>query len=152
MTMNMTSLSIDSSLNEVARVAGHFKRFCGPFLPADELSRMELCLVEAVTNVVEHAYGFKAGNTATVNFALGDDALVIEILDAGVSMQPGQLERETCNLEFDPDDLQALPEGGIGLEIMKHYLDGLEYRRVDGQNVLRMTRHMATGVSENVGT
>jgi len=129
-------------LSEIVQVAEHFKAFCGPRIPQEDCQQIELCLVEAVTNVVEHACRFDEAYQVSVWFEIDSDSLVIEIRDTGTPMVPGTLERETNNLEFDPADVSGLPEGGIGLEIMKLYLDSIDYQALDGSNVLRLTKHL----------
>lgn len=142
MSTRSTTVTINSRLSEIARVAEHFKAFCGPRIPQEDCRQIELCLVEAVTNVIEHACRFNEGYQVAVCFEIDSDSLVIEIRDTGTPMVPGTLARETSNLEFDPADVGKLPEGGIGLEIMKHYLDSIDFLALDGTNVLRLTKHL----------
>ena len=43
-------------------------------------------------------------------------------------------------LEFDPDERQLLPEGGMGLQIMHELMDEVSYRREGDVNSLQLIR------------
>ncbi len=41
---------------------------------------------------------------------------------------------KTSSLEFEPDDLDSIPEGGKGLAIMKEIMDSLDCKTEEGLN------------------
>jgi anti-sigma regulatory factor (Ser/Thr protein kinase) len=76
--------SVRAVRNDVAELAAH--------LGAEDrvVDDVRLCVSEAVTNVVRHAYGSTDG-TLTVHAGVVDDELVVVVRDHGIGMaQPGQ--------------------------------------------------------------
>ena len=67
------------------------------------------------------------------------ERFTIEIEDDGAPMPP----RQAPVLEFDPDDIANLPEGGMGLFLIQSVMDEVEFDRRDGRNAMRMTRRLA---------
>jgi anti-sigma regulatory factor (Ser/Thr protein kinase) len=92
----------------------------------------ELAVMEACANVVEHAYGNRGGPLRVV-LRLGAASFSAAVCDEGPpfdgSAHGGDLPA--------PDD-----EGGRGLALLHSCMDRLEYRRVDGENRLLMTRSL----------
>ena len=43
---------------------------------------------------------------------------------------------------FDPSDLKSVPEGGMGLELMRQTMDQATYSTEGGTNCLRLTRFL----------
>jgi anti-sigma regulatory factor (Ser/Thr protein kinase) len=46
-------------------------------------------------------------------------------------------------LDFDPADVEHLPEGGMGLFIIHNVMDRVEYHRHGERNTFSMTRRLA---------
>ncbi len=88
--------------------------------------------VEAFNNAVIHAY---AGQSGPIEVAMSVDArlLQVEIRDAGRTFVPDDVP--------DPD-LDSLPEGGLGLFIIRNFMDDVRYERRGLQNVLMMQKHL----------
>ena len=116
-----------------------------------ESYRLELCVVEAVNNAIIHAYDKEAGNEVEVVFNIYPDRLVLDVYDTGKTMQGNLLEqKDISSLEFEPGNLDNIPEGGRGLAIMKEIMDSMDYKTEYGKNCLTMTKKivsqkMATG-------
>ena len=104
-----------------------------------DCARVELAMVEAVNNVVRHAYHGEPGHTVEVTVTVDGDRLALEVADEGTPMPP----HGTPVLDFDPADLANLPEGGMGLYLIHSVMDTVEYQSRDGRNVLVMTHRIA---------
>ena len=87
---------------------------------------------EAYTNVVKHAYSESEGSGhIKVEFTTNSDFLEIVISDSG----------KTFEIEKVPEpNLNALPESGMGIYIMKQFMDDVTYSHDDGYNRLRMRK------------
>ncbi len=108
------------------------------------LLRLEICLAEALTNVVRHGYKDMVGGEIAVTLAARPDRLVMEIADEGRPMPDGARESiRTAAPPPDRDDtpVHELPEGGFGLQILKSVLDEVVYRRDGTRNVLTLTKY-----------
>jgi anti-sigma regulatory factor (Ser/Thr protein kinase) len=104
------------------------------------LGKIELALEEAVVNVVHHAYKHQKG---TLEIQLvhqkGERSIHITVCDRGPPFNP--LEHATT---FDP--LASLEErdiGGLGIFLMKQYMDDIRYMRQGETNLLTLTKQIA---------
>jgi len=84
---------------------------------------------EALNNVVLHGYGIDGGDIQ-IEIEVGRDRLIICLMDYGRSFD---LEA------VPPPDLESLPESGLGVFIMRSFMDDVTY--VGGiPNRLSMTK------------
>lgn len=138
------SLKIDSELANVALIGAAVNRLCEfSSLPRDQVNRLELAVVEAVNNSIEHAYGYVSGNTIEVEFSLSEDDISVTIHDTGNSMPPSAVSTITGGPKSIPSVegiIQSeLPECGWGLLLIKSLTDDVSYATVNGRNSLKMT-------------
>jgi len=84
----------------------------------DELTNaMVSAIGEAFNNVVEHAYGTQGGDVE-LEIISDDDTMRVTLRDSG----------ETFDIDAVADpDLEALPESGMGLYIIRSFVDELSY-------------------------
>lgn len=101
-------------------------------LPEDGRGTAEIVLAEALNNIVEHAYAGRSGQIE-VTLTLRDHDLVCSILDSGLPM-PGETLPEGRPVPIIPTN--DLPEGGYGWFLIRTLSHDLDYRRVDGRNLL----------------
>ena len=133
-------LAIDSRLDHVELLARAVRALCATAgVPARDCAQVELALVEAVNNVIRHAYRGEPGHPVRVAFSVRDGQFAIEVEDEGLPMPP----RPSPVLDFDPADVGSLPEGGMGLYIIHTVMDEVEFRRHDGVNAMVMRRRLA---------
>ncbi len=89
---------------------------------------------EAFNNVVLHGYGSQAGELE-IEIEPSDDRLTIRLMDYG----------KTFDLAAVPvPDLDDLPESGLGVFIMRSFMDDVTYRG-GAPNVLSMTKFLKPG-------
>jgi serine/threonine-protein kinase RsbW len=89
---------------------------------------------EALNNVVLHGGGVP-GDEIEIEIDLADDGLTLRLKDYGAS--------------FDPDavptpDLDTLPESGLGVFIIRSFMDDVSYEP-GRPNVLAMTKRVGEG-------
>lgn len=102
-------------------------------MAAEDAHRVELCIVEAVNNVIEHAYGHEEGHDVSVVISVDCDRVTLEVLDTGNSMDWKSAQERRA-------DAFLLDEGGRGLGIMESCMDRVSYRRVGNKNVLTLVK------------
>jgi serine/threonine-protein kinase RsbW len=104
---------------------------------------VEIALAEALTNIVEHGYGGDSDENVRLRLLERPGALEIDVWDRGRPIPHERLEQadETTFL-FDPTDLDALPEGGLGLALIKSAFDEVRYSSRDGVNRMRLVRRL----------
>jgi serine/threonine-protein kinase RsbW len=103
-----------------------------------DASQIELCVVEAVTNAIKHAYNNQPGFSVQVSFEVHPDKLMITVCDEGEAM-PALV---VPSLDFDPTDLEHLPVGGMGLFLIHSIMDEVTYVSQAGKNRLIMTKRL----------
>lgn len=109
-------------------------------LSAIELSEIELAMVEAVNNVVEHAYSFEPIHHIWVEFALTPGRFELRVSDRGQPMSSGRLAEAQGLVDPDPTDFDTWTPRTRGLEIIKACMDTVDYVVLDGINTLSMSR------------
>jgi anti-sigma regulatory factor (Ser/Thr protein kinase) len=103
-------------------------------LSADTTYALQLCLEEAVVNVI--SYGFEPDSEHDVRIAVWrDDGLVrAEITDDGMPFDPlAQALPET------PSDLESAQIGGLGIKLMRNFATNIAYQRAGSSNRLTLT-------------
>jgi Anti-sigma regulatory factor (Ser/Thr protein kinase) len=130
-------LTIDSNLENVFLIGLAVNSICSHTLLSDlESYHIEVCVVEAVNNMIKHAYGNETGHEVEVNIALHSDRIVFQLRDRGNVMElPDKPE-----LNIDPDDLENLPEGGMGVFIISKIMDTVTYKQFSDCNVFTITK------------
>ncbi len=79
---------------------------------------LQVAVGEICSNSIKHAYAGLGGKPIHVSVRWGEDRVVIEVRDFGRKFDP-ELYR--------PPDLEALPEGGVGLHIAKQFVDEFSF-------------------------
>jgi serine/threonine-protein kinase RsbW len=138
--------AIDSELGNVSLIAIAVNRIC-LHLGLDEASagELELCVTEAATNSIRHAYHGEHGHTVEIELTVQPNHLCLEVSDSGTPMpveQVHQLQDGKLCLEFRPDDRNVLAEGGRGLRIIRRLMDEVSYSRVGNHNRMIMIKNL----------
>jgi serine/threonine-protein kinase RsbW len=97
---------------------------------------VDICLTEAINNVIKHSY--KNDFTRNVEIQVSKDSNFFEIviIDDGLSRK----NLEIPQLQFDPNDINNLPEGGMGLYIIRQLMDELKYETREGKNYFSLKK------------
>lgn len=131
-------LSIDSKIVHVALLAKAVRGICSSVIYDEQtLYNLELCIVEAVTNVINHAYKRNPNKTVEVFVKVNDQAVTFKIVDQGEKHVNPIIKKE---LDYNPKDVNALPESGMGLFLIHKLMDEVSYTEQDDKNVLFMKK------------
>lgn len=135
----VAEFSIRAGANEVRQASDWLERSCsGLRVPADAVWRLDVCLNEALANVI--AYGGSLVFSDTIKLLLevkgeadsGEAAVTVS--DAGAAFNPLDVPQRDRPVTLD----DATP-GGLGLPMMRAFADQLSYRYADGHNHLIFT-------------
>ncbi len=138
-------LFIDSQLAHV-RLLGSAVRGIGQELdlPTEQVGQIELMLVEAVNNVIEHAYDNETGHDVHVRVECNpDDQLKVIISDRGHPIPAAQLQRGSAGDDALLPEPESLPEGGWGLGLIRMLADSLHYECNQDGNHLHLCKQLA---------
>ncbi len=103
-------------------------------LPTGADHQVASAFVEAFNNAAVHAYRDLPVGTVEVELRLEARRLTVAVSDFGRTFHP----------EGVPEpDLDALPEGGLGLFIIRNFMDEFAYESLPDRNVLTMSKVLA---------
>ena len=150
--MSRFRLTIESDLDELFLISMVVHGLCDYLgMGTSQASAVELCAVEAVTNAIKHAYRSAPGRAVSLEVSFTRQRVDLDVLDQGLSMpeeQISKLSNGSPAFEFDPNDLETVPEGGMGLQIIRQEMDQASYSTKDGVNRLRLTKFLRPVESE----
>jgi serine/threonine-protein kinase RsbW len=95
--------------------------------------RLQLVLVEAVTNVIKYAYSDITEHEIEIVLHHWETITAVQVQDDGLPFDLCQQPQR----EF-PDRLEEAGEGGLGILLIRYYTDECQYRREDCKNVLTL--------------
>jgi anti-sigma regulatory factor (Ser/Thr protein kinase) len=93
-------------------------------LPDPVLQRIDLCLVEAMSNVIAYAYPHSSAGTVRICFWREPEGIVIRIDDDGEAFDPTSYPVQAL-----PASLEGASAGGRGIRLMRHYAEEIRYQR-----------------------
>jgi anti-sigma regulatory factor (Ser/Thr protein kinase) len=127
-------LTLANEIDEVADAARWVERIAARWsLAADLEFRLQLCLEEAVSNVVYHAYPEAGRREILLSLGAYPDRLELTVEDDGVPFDP-----RTAAAPARPADLDQAPVGGLGIHLIRQFTRRLDYARVAERNRLTL--------------
>lgn len=108
-------------------------------LSVEVMQAVDLSLEEHLANIL--SYGRHPFDKATIliRFSIENNEISVEVHDAGIPFDP--TSHPAPDLAFPLDER---PVGGLGIHLMRQFMDRLEYRREEGRNVLIMHKNLDT--------
>jgi serine/threonine-protein kinase RsbW len=131
----MHSFTIAAELAEIDKARAFLRNALQSLdLSEEDLFKLDLSLVEMCTNVILYAYPEKKGS---IEFRLWeeDDRIYLEIRDSGIPFDPSQAKKPDIE-----DIIKAGQKGGLGIYLSKTFMDGFDYKRQAGQNILTLVK------------
>lgn len=124
--MNIHKTEIKSQLSEIKSLATVFHDFSKKNgIDKDTANLMELAIVEAVNNIVIHAYAEEPDHKIYAQFEVDENQLKIILTDTGKAFEQKQQIKNTKT---------SLPEGNWGLDLIDSIVDQTQRYRTDKRN------------------
>ncbi|WP_029898504.1 ATP-binding protein [Desulfohalovibrio reitneri] len=131
--------TLENRLSELETLRHRLEEFAAMHgLTCSCLFRVNLALDEVVTNIVSYGFEEEGGHLVEVRLRLEGGVLTVEIRDDAPPFDPTTAPMP--KLELPPEDR---PVGGLGLHLVRNVMDGVEYVRRDGINVLILTKTLS---------
>lgn len=130
------SLVLRRELAELARLRDWADVFSQNLrLPGELVFRLQLCLEEAVANIILHGSAAPEHPEIGVTLSESDGAVTAAIEDQGQPFDPREVEARP-----PPASLDEAAEGGFGILLMRRFASDIAYERVGARNrlVLRL--------------
>jgi len=130
------TLRISASTEELEKirrfVADHARKF--GFGEAD-ISDITLCVDEACTNIIKHAYQWKKGKPIHIQLAMKGNEMLVTIIDEGKPFDPDSYQVPTLE-----EQLSRKNRSGYGILLIRKLMDHVEYLNRKSRNEIRMTK------------
>ena len=132
------SILLNNDVQEVPVLTVFIKGICDD-MKFDNMTRsgVNLAVEEAVVNVMNYAYA--PGEHGNIQLEVTADDVVVSFVlkDTGKPFDP------TAMPKVDVDEYVATRSiGGLGIHLIRHYMDEVAYQRINGQNVLTMKKRL----------
>ena len=132
------SLTLPNDVQEVPRLAEFVDEACeAKGLDMGMAMKMNLAIEEAVVNVMNYAYPAGTKGDVIIDAQAGSDWLKFIISDNGTPFDP------TAKAEVDTTlSAEERGIGGLGIHLIRQLMDSINYERIDGRNVLTLTKKL----------
>lgn len=129
--MNEIVLKVPSSLRVLSLVRSTVKGY----LEIERVKESDISLLlsvvdELATNAVEHGYDYNEKSSLIVKVTKEEDRVIVEVEDFGVGFQ---------------GEGNSKKEGGMGLNIVRKIVDGLEMVKKDKGLMIRVFKYIEGG-------
>jgi serine/threonine-protein kinase RsbW len=131
-----TNLVIGNDIAQLAILSQAMERFGREHAVAPKsLVQLQVALDEIVSNVIKYAWPEGGSHEIRVRVTFDSGTMTIEVADDGRSFDP----RRAPPPEHLPAGQRRRP-GGVGLHMVKQFMDSFEYARIDGWNHSTLTK------------
>src|SRR5215510_9974277 len=133
MSPNTRRLLLYGDLAELKRLAIWLEGWATQDLSANLSFAVEVCLEEAVANIIMYSTTTDDRLEIVVEVEHRDQTLVARIEDNGSAFDPSQVPRPPV-----PASLAEAKVGNLGIHLMRSFASGMDYERRDSRNRLTM--------------
>lgn len=107
-------------------------------LPPAVLQAVDLALEEHLTNIFRYAYGDSQPHQIVVRFGFDNGSVCVDVEDDGKPFNPLEIPEPDTSLP-----LESKPVGGLGIHLIRKFMDSVRYRREGQKNILHMCKALA---------
>ena len=95
---------------------------------------ISVAVEELFVNVASYAYEGNVGQ-CTIEMDFVDDDVIFNMIDSGFEFNP--VEKDDPDISLSAEERGI---GGLGILMVKKYMDSVTYERIDGKNILTMKK------------
>jgi serine/threonine-protein kinase RsbW len=139
-------LILRNELTELDRLAGWIKTRVQADLSADTSFAIQLCLEEAVANIIMHGSAKDDRGEIAIELERNGGTLVARIEDTGWHFDPTQVPPPP-----PASSLEDAKVGDFGIRLMRSFATGMNYERRDGRNRLTLRFEQVQARSQQPG-
>jgi anti-sigma regulatory factor (Ser/Thr protein kinase) len=132
------AFKIRNDLNDLRGVAASATEFLETNRASQEvIFAANLAIEEMVSNTIKYGYSDGLQHQIDIQLSLGTNVLEIEICDDGGPFDPFAYRGPRPS---SPGEKRQA--GGLGIHFVRNLLDGFNYLRREGQNIVRLTKRL----------
>jgi len=133
------NITIINQVEQLEELAGILETVSEEWdIPMKVSLNLNLVLEELITNIIFYGYDDKNEHLIYIRLYKKDNEIEIQIEDDGKEFNP--------LLVAEPDIDESIENrkiGGLGIHFVRKIMDGMNYRRSDGKNILTLTKNIA---------
>lgn len=137
------TLIVRNDRGDLGRVAAAVDDFANRHnFPQQDQYQIQLCIEEIFMYIVEHGYNDSATHRIEVQLEMNEEnrRLAIEVVDDGQELEP-----VSSLFQPSPDTIQEESViDGLGLHLVRTYVDDIRYQRENGRNHLRLSKSVGS--------
>lgn len=132
------SIQIENKPQELRKVQREVEGFYSFHnLSGRVVHAINLAIDEVITNIIHYAYSDDDTHIINIQLLMSDNALTLTIEDDGIPFNP--LDTTTPDTE---SSLEDRPIGGLGLHLVKNFMDEYHYTYLDKKNRLTLKKNI----------
>ena len=136
--MSTRNLILPNDVQEVPKLAAFVYEICDAAgMDMATAMQMNLAIEEAVVNVMEYAYPAGTKGEVRIEAQVHDTYVEFTLSDDGMPFNPTEKGEVDTTLSAEERSI-----GGLGIMLVKHYMDSVIYKYVDSQNVLTLRKNL----------
>lgn len=130
------SIMLKNDVKEIEAL-GSFVKQVAEKLSLDKplANKLRLAVEEAVVNVMEYAYPKGTKGDVNLQATSNGHKLKFIITDSGIPFNPTEVMAADTTLSAE-----ERPVGGLGILLVRELMDSINYERIDGKNVLTLSK------------
>jgi serine/threonine-protein kinase RsbW len=133
---NELSLVLRNHLSELERMSEAVSAWCKSYaVSATAEFHVNLALDEIVSNVIRYGWKDNGEHQLHIRLSRSENEVRVEVEDDATPFNPLEVPAAEINRP-----LQERAVGGLGIHLVRQVMDGLDYRRLDGKNLLVMKK------------
>lgn len=136
--MDTKNLTLPNDVQEVPQLAAFVEDICEVAgIDMGTTMKMNLAIEEAVVNVMNYAYPSGVKGEVRIKAEVHEGYVEFVISDDGTPFNPTEVEDADTTLSAEERKI-----GGLGIFLVKHFMDIIEYKYEDGQNILTLRKNL----------
>lgn len=129
---------IENQIGELSTLAEQIDDLAAQWDLAQAMTmNINLVVEEAVSNIIFYAYNNNYKHKIKISISLENKLLTIKITDDGIPFNPLEQQQPDINLPAE-----ERPVGGLGIFLISHMMDELNYIRKGNQNILTLYKSL----------
>jgi anti-sigma regulatory factor (Ser/Thr protein kinase) len=136
--MAQIQFELKNRLADLDVLCEHLAAFCKTCgIAKKQKFEINLALDELFTNIINHGFEDEKEHDIRVTCIKSDNTVEITIRDDGIPFNPLEAPQPDLNCTFNDREI-----GGLGIHLIKAYIDQIDYQRKDEENVLTLTKEL----------
>ena len=129
---------IENQIGELSTLAEQIDDLAAQWDLAQAMTmNINLVVEEAVSNIIFYAFNNNNKHKIKISISLENKLLTIKITDDGIPFNPLEQQQPDINLPAE-----ERPVGGLGIFLISHMMDELNYIRKGNQNILTLYKSL----------